>query len=177
MQESEKNEAVSVSLPVVTGTQINYYFVCKRKLWLFSRQITLEHESDTVLLGKLLGQESYSRHKKEIAVDENIVIDFANPKKGIIHEVKKSRAVEKAHIFQLLYYLYYLKYKGLSNLVGELNYPLLRKKETVILTKENEMELKFVLADIEQINQSAEIPPRISKRFCRKCAYYEFCWV
>ena len=177
MQESEKNEAVSVLLPVATGTQINYYFVCKRKLWLFSRQITLEQESDTVLLGKLLGQESYARHKKEIAVDENIVIDFVNPQKGIIHEVKKSRAVEKAHIFQLLYYLYYLKNKGVTNLTGELNYPLLRKKEIVVLTKENEMELKSVLADIAQINQSDEIPPRISKRFCRKCAYYEFCWI
>ncbi|MEM4284287.1 MAG: Dna2/Cas4 domain-containing protein, partial [Candidatus Caldarchaeum sp.] len=37
-----------------TGTQINYYFVCKRKLWFFSHNMELESESDVVLLGKLL---------------------------------------------------------------------------------------------------------------------------
>ena len=37
-----------------TGTQINYYFVCKRKLWLFSHNMELESESDLVHLWRLL---------------------------------------------------------------------------------------------------------------------------
>ena len=28
----------------INGTQINYYFICKTKLWLFSHNIQLEHE-------------------------------------------------------------------------------------------------------------------------------------
>ncbi|MEM3489504.1 MAG: Dna2/Cas4 domain-containing protein, partial [Nitrososphaerota archaeon] len=31
-----------------TGTQVNYYFVCKRKLWFFSHNIELESDSDLV---------------------------------------------------------------------------------------------------------------------------------
>jgi len=162
---------------IFTGTQISYYFVCQRKLWLFSRQITMEQESDTVFQGKLLGKERYPRQKKEVAIGENIVIDFLNPRKGILHEVKKSPAVEKAHVFQVLYYLYFLKNKGLDGIVGEIDYPLLRKKEKVVLNDEKEKQLQEVLADVSRIIQLAEIPPRISKRFCRKCAYYEFCWV
>ncbi|HLG30213.1 MAG TPA: Dna2/Cas4 domain-containing protein [Candidatus Brocadiales bacterium] len=36
-----------------TGTQINYFFVCKRKLWLFSRRIEMERESDAVMVNDL----------------------------------------------------------------------------------------------------------------------------
>lgn len=31
-----------------TGVQVNYYFVCKRKLWLFSHNIGMEKESEAV---------------------------------------------------------------------------------------------------------------------------------
>ncbi|MGI0081574.1 MAG: Dna2/Cas4 domain-containing protein, partial [Nitrososphaerales archaeon] len=44
-----------------TGSQINYYFICKRKLWLFSHNIELEQESDLVKLGALLHQNRYRR--------------------------------------------------------------------------------------------------------------------
>ncbi|HDD43730.1 MAG TPA: Dna2/Cas4 domain-containing protein, partial [Candidatus Desulfofervidus auxilii] len=36
----------------ITGVKINYLYVCERKLWLFDRGISLEKESDKVLLGK-----------------------------------------------------------------------------------------------------------------------------
>ncbi len=36
--------------PIFIGTQINYYFVCQRKLWLFSHNLTMEHTSDTVYM-------------------------------------------------------------------------------------------------------------------------------
>ena len=31
-----------------TGTQVNYYFICKRKLWYFSNNIEMESESNNV---------------------------------------------------------------------------------------------------------------------------------
>ena len=61
---------------VSTGTQINYYFVCYRKLWLFSHGLNMEHTSDTVYMGKLIGEESYYREKNEIRIDDLITIDF-----------------------------------------------------------------------------------------------------
>ncbi|MEM3192938.1 MAG: Dna2/Cas4 domain-containing protein, partial [Candidatus Parvarchaeota archaeon] len=40
------------SISGFTGTQVNYYFVCKRKLWFFSHNIELESDSDLVLMGR-----------------------------------------------------------------------------------------------------------------------------
>jgi len=51
-----------------TGTQINYYFVCKRKLWFFSHNMELESDSDLVHLGKLLHEHSCKRKLKEVGV-------------------------------------------------------------------------------------------------------------
>ena len=59
-----------------TGTQINYYFVCHRKLWLFSRGIQMEHESDAVFQGKLLSEDSYEHRRKEIDIAKIIFIEF-----------------------------------------------------------------------------------------------------
>ena len=33
------------------GVKINYYYICKRKLWLFSKGITMEDNSDRVMCG------------------------------------------------------------------------------------------------------------------------------
>lgn len=164
------------SSPIFTGTQINYYFVCHRKLWLFSRGLSMEHNSDTVYMGKLIGEDSYNRQKKEITIDGVITIDFIGSD-GIVHEVKKSNKVEKAHEFQLLYYLYYLKLKGITNVRGELNYPKLRETKKVYLTEENERNLNDVLSHVGQILHQTEIPPRLKVTFCKKCSYYELCWI
>ena len=99
-----------------TGTQVNYYFVCHRKLWLFSRSIQMEQESDLVFQGKQVGEESYDRRKKEIDLAGLIVLDSFDRQKGVIHEVKKSRAVEKAHIWQVRYYIYFLKMVNLYSI-------------------------------------------------------------
>ena len=160
---------------MITGTQINYYFVCHRKLWLFSKGIHMEHESDTVFQGKLVGEQTYERRRKEIAIGENIVIDGFDANKGVIHEVKKSRAVEKAHIWQTKYYLYILKKLGVTA-TGEIDYPLLRRTENIQLSEENEKEIEKTLEDINKIIRSPKAPGLRNKTFCRKCAYYEFCW-
>ncbi len=130
-----------------TATELNYYHICKRKLWLFHHQITMEHESDSVLQGKLIHEESYAREKKEIDIDGHIVFDFST-KDGLIHEVKKSAAMEEADEWQTLYYLYIMKLKGADHLVGEIDYPKLKQKRRVELTPEKEVELQRQLADM-----------------------------
>ena len=47
----------------VTGTAINYLFVCPRKLWFFQNHIEMEHTSDLVSMGQLLHEESYKTRK------------------------------------------------------------------------------------------------------------------
>ena len=60
---------------VFTGVQVNYFFVCRRKLWFFSRYLDLEAESDLVLLGRLLHEHGYRRKFKEVSIGR-IKIDF-----------------------------------------------------------------------------------------------------
>lgn len=158
-----------------TGTQINYYFICKRKLWLFSHNLEMEQSSDAVLLGKILQETTYKRQQKEILIDERIRIDFID-NEGVIHEVKKSRKVEEAHTWQLLYYLFYLKQKGIEQLRGEINYPLLKQILKVELTTEKETELQEILGKMREIVNSEFPPEKQDIRFCRKCSYLELCW-
>lgn len=161
----------------ITGTEINYYFVCHRKLWLFARMIQMEHESDTVATGRLVHEHSYAREaRKEIQLDD-IKVDFFDLRDGVIHEVKKSKSVEEAHRWQLLYYLYYLKKRGVEGLTGEIDYPLLKCRETIELDGRAESELEEVLANVESVKSAETAPERIRKSFCKTCSYYELCWV
>ena len=160
----------------ITGVQVNYYFICKTKLWLFSHLATMEHTSDTVALGRVIHAESYSRQKREVAIGA-IKVDFI--KRGsevVLHEVKKSRRMEKAHRYQMLYYLYYLKRRGVKAR-GVINYPLLRRREEVVLGEEDEEEMKRILAEIVRTVAEKQPPKPEKKRICRKCSYFEFCWV
>lgn len=161
--------------PTITATQINYYFVCHRELWLFSHQINMEQNSELVSLGKLLHEDSYKRQNKEIQIGP-IKIDFIG-KDGIIHEIKKSNKMERAHIWQVKYYIYYLKKLGVKDLKGEIDYPKLKKTETVTLSKQDEVEMEKILKDIEKIINYGNMPKVINKKSCKKCSYYELCYV
>lgn len=163
-------------LSKINGTQINYYFICKTKLWLFSHNIQLEHESDNVKLGKILHEDSFKR-EKDYLIDNLIDVDFIKIKDSIeIHEVKKTQKMNKSHEFQLLYYMYYLKTeKDIENIKGFLDYPKNRKKKEIFLTKEKENKIVKVIEDIHKINKNPMPKPKKSK-ICRKCAYFEFCF-
>jgi len=165
-----------------TGTQLNYLLVCHRKLWLFSHGIEMERENENVQLGKSIGQSSYDREKKEINLDDQIVLDWAEAKPGpdgvlTIHEVKKSRAVERAHRLQMLFYLYFLKGKGVEAR-GIIDYPELRTRESIELTPATEAELETELVRLGNIVNRETPPERLDKlSFCKKCAYFDLCYV
>lgn len=170
-----------MNTPLFTGTQFNYYLICHRKLWLFSHDIHMERENENVQMGKMVGDASYARQQKEVAIDDRIVIDWVDSsvdEKGVltIHETKKSKSFDQAHRLQVLYYLYYLKGKGVAAR-GEIDYPLLKRREDVELQPEDETSIEEVLLDIQKIIENPEAPPRLEKkRVCEKCAYFELCW-
>jgi CRISPR-associated exonuclease Cas4 len=219
----------------VTGSQINYYFVCKRKLWLFSHNIELEPESDLVKLGRLLHENRYKRKMKEVEIDR-IKVDFIESKKAlreeeaadeksdsgevemvtqqlvrgerirgevspdksghnislestveqgerheqneiVIHEVKRSKKLQDAHFYQLLYYMYHLKKNyGVNILRGVLHYPLLKQNVDVPLTQDKIVQVEEALRGIAGINMLPSPPEPIRKGYCRNCAYQELCF-
>ncbi|MDR2544418.1 MAG: CRISPR-associated protein Cas4 [Methanobrevibacter sp.] len=161
----------------INGSQINYYFICKTKLWLFSYNIQMEQESDTVAVGKQLHENTYKR-EKDYLIDNLINVDFIKKRKCIeIHEVKKTPKMEKSHEYQLLYYIHYLKNeKDIDNIIGYIDYPKIRKKVKFELTDEKEEEIKEIISEINTIVNS-EIPKPKKLKICRKCAYFELCWI
>lgn len=158
-----------------TGSEINYYFVCKRKLWYHTRNISMEHTSTRVEIGKELQNLTYQRQKKEILIDNTISLDFIE--KGlIINETKLSKSMEDATLHQLLYYIYYLEKKGVDGVTGEINYPKSKVKKTVELTEQNREELDMVLGEINLIKKSNVAPSIENVKKCKKCSYYELCF-
>ncbi|MGB9809640.1 MAG: CRISPR-associated protein Cas4 [Caldanaerobacter sp.] len=159
----------------ITGIKINYLFVCERKLWLFDRGIGMEHTSEKVLLGKLLEDSSYlSEEKRKILIDDLICIDIISEDE--IREVKYSNKMEEANRMQILYYLYYLKKLGIKK-KGVLNYPKQRKREIIELTLEDERKVEDALYRVGEIIKMEKPPSVVKKSYCKKCAYYEFCFV
>lgn len=162
----------------ITGTLIWYYYICKREVWFLAHDIEADQNNDFIEIGRSISENSYQREKKEIRID-NIVIDLISKgdEKLVVAEVKKTSKFIKSAEMQLIFYLWQLKQKGIENLVGELRVPMERKKFTIKLTQDKEKELLQVCDEIKNI-MSMENPPPLQKNiYCKKCAYYEFCWV
>ena len=160
----------------ITGVMFYYYYVCKRKLWYFYNEIGMEHNHENVLLGKLLDEEAYERNDKHINIDNVINIDYIK-KEHVLHEIKKSKKIEEASIMQLKYYLYYLYVRGVKELVGKLDYPLLKQTVDIFLEEEDIKEIAATLEEIQKII-SLEEPIQVKKMgICKNCAYYDLCYI
>jgi CRISPR-associated exonuclease Cas4 len=162
-----------------TATHIAYLHTCHRKLWLFANGINMEHTSHLVAEGKLIGETTYTdrAHKfTEIEID-GVKIDFYDARNKVVHEVKKSSSVERAHIAQVQYYLYKLRQKGIVDATGIIEYPRLRQRETVkVLTDEDVKRIEQWEAEVKAIIGSDVCPSVIHAKLCQKCSYYDFCY-
>ncbi|UII25136.1 CRISPR-associated protein Cas4 [Fulvivirga maritima] len=164
---------------IITATHINYYHICHRKLWLFSRGIQMEHTSEVVEEAKLIHESSYpQRSSKYTELDLGVAkIDFYDEKNKVVHEIKKSRKMETAHQWQVKYYLLLLRRAGVPEATAILEYPTLKKTMEVFLSDDDAHYLEEVEQEIEQITRQEKVPEKINKSFCKKCSYYDLCWV
>ena len=161
----------------VNGTLINYYFHCKRQCYLHGNRLNLEDNSEQVKIGKALHEQRNTSENTEIAL-ENIRLDKLSSE--YLTEVKKSDADTEAAKWQLLFYLKILKDKGVER-KGKLEF--IEKGRTdkkivyVELTKEAEKELEKYVQQIEDLLSGDVIPEVLNKPKCKKCAYYEYCYI
>lgn len=161
----------------VNGTLVNYYFHCKRQCYLHGNRLNLEDNSEQVKVGRALHEEKNTKENTEIAL-ENIRIDRLSGE--YLTEVKKSDADVEAAKWQLLFYLHILKEKGVIR-KGRLEFLEKGKsnKKTVYveLTEEVERELEKHIQSIESLLEMDMVPEVIHKSTCKKCAYYEYCYI
>ncbi|MGG6431141.1 CRISPR-associated protein Cas4 [Anoxybacillus sp. D401a] len=159
---------------MVSGVQMQYYKVCKRKLWLFSKGIAMENEHERVMEGKILHERTYPRlEDREILIDDTFKLDALD--REYVREIKISSKMSEADRFQMLYYLYELKKRGIEK-KGLISYTKERRTEEVELTEKDESAIEKAIKEIYAILQSP-FSPRLKKLpYCTKCAYYEFCF-
>ncbi len=160
----------------VNGTLVWYYAICKREVWLMSRNITPDQKDTNIEIGRFLHETYYNRTKKEIEFG-NVKFDVLLNTKDelIIGETKKSSKFQEASTMQLLYYIRELKRAGI-NAKGVLLYPEERKRLEVELTEEKSMLLEKAENEIERIINDTTPPPVVKNKYCKSCGYREYCY-
>lgn len=162
----------------ITGTLINYYFHCKRQCWLHGNRLNLEDNSEDVRIGKILHElNNEGKKNTEIAID-NVRIDKIT--EDYLVEMKKSDADTEATQWQTLLYLKILKDKGVER-IGKIEYLEKNKQDKknvlIELTEEYEQRLVVLIKEIETFIEMDK-PPRLEfKSKCKKCAFYEYCFI
>jgi CRISPR-associated exonuclease Cas4 len=163
----------------ITATLINLYHVCKREMWLHANGIRMEHTSDTVYEGKLIGETTYPQRPEKYTEIEigGSKIDFYDAKNKVVHEIKKSDKAESAHEWQVKYYIWLLQQNGIEGVTGRLEYPKLRETKEVLLTSSDESYLQLAMVQIKTIVEGEHCPLVINAKICKSCSYYDFCYV
>jgi CRISPR-associated exonuclease Cas4 len=162
----------------VTGTIINYYFHCKRQCWLHANRINLEDNSEDVRIGKVLHElNSEGKKNTEVSIG-NVKIDKITEE--YLVEMKKSDADTEATKWQTLLYLKTLKDKGVQK-KGKIEFIEKNKQDrkTIIieLTEADEKQLDKLMGDISSFTAMDKPPQAEFKVKCKKCAYYEYCFI
>lgn len=160
----------------VSGTLVWYYYICPREVWLIGHQITPDQDDTNVSLGRFIQDYSYPRERKELALG-NSKMDVFKLENGelLIGEVKKSSRYRHSARMQLAFYLDELKQRGVKAR-GELRFPKEKQREEVILDQETERQLDIAKREILRLLYLPQPPPPTKIRFCKNCAYAEFCW-
>jgi len=161
----------------VTGTLINYYFHCPTQCWLHANRLNLEDNSEDVRIGKVLHEIQEEKVKRGEVSFDNIKIDRITPE--YLVEFKKSDSDPEAVKWQVLLYLYKLRLKGVER-KGKIEYHEKNhntKTEILELGDTNEKELLEVLGAIERLIDTPQPPEPIFENKCKKCAYYEYCFI
>lgn len=158
----------------IGGIHIHYLAVCKRKLWFYDKGIAMELESDRVLEGTVLHNQSYQRLKqREILIDNQFKIDAIDG--DYVREVKISSKMTAADKLQMLFYLYQLELRGIVK-KGLVSYTREKRTETIELNQENRRKIKKAIAEAFAVT-SLTTPPSVKKLpYCKSCAYFPLCY-
>jgi CRISPR-associated exonuclease Cas4 len=159
----------------INAATVQAYLTCPREAWLLHHHVVPDQEHTLVATGRLVHQESYSRKRKEIPLDNLLVIDLMEGE-GVIAEVKRTSRHPEAARLQLAYYLYYLKHEKGVLTDGVLLFPKEKKREVIEFTPKLEDKVKQTLEEIKKLVSEPKPPPAKKNKFCKPCGYREMCW-
>ena len=160
----------------IGGTLVWYWHICRRQVWLMARGIEPNPKDESLTLGRLVDQNSYARERHQVTFGDDKFDFMQSGDEGlVVCEVKKSSRAESSARMQLAHYLYDLQKAGIPA-KGLLMFPTEKKRVEVELTDDLRAELDAVYAAIRNLTEEVAPPPAETCRYCKKCAYAEYCW-
>ena len=172
-----------------TATLISYLHTCTRKLWLHANEIRMEHTSDIVAEGKLIGATTYERRSDKYSelelslplpflegVTASAKMDFYDHRERVVHETKRGKAMEVAHEAQVKFYLYLLRLSGVTGASGVIEYPEMKITHKVALTEQDIPAVESWIRSVCQIIEQPDCPAVIEHKICKKCSFYDLCY-
>jgi CRISPR-associated exonuclease Cas4 len=157
---------------IITGTLIHYFFTCKRESWLYGHKIYPDEENENVALGRAEHQ------NRDFGVFSYIKFDKIDKINGYyrILEYKKTLKNKNGPKWQLIFYMYLLqKNYSLKKIDG-----FLISKSTkihVIPSEEDYQTLEKAIISIKELLKNPTAPQVIEKPICKKCAYFDYCFI
>lgn len=160
----------------VSGTYIWYYCICKREVWLLAHAIEADQQDENMQIGNVIHDTAYSRNSKEVGFGHS-KFDVISRENGklVVGEIKKSSRFIESSRMQLLFYLKELADNNIEA-EGVLLFPDEKKREVVILDEESKLIIENIIKDINYIVNLEQAPLPVMIKYCKKCAYAEFCW-
>ena len=140
--------------------------------------MNLEDNSELVQIGRAMHEvKAEGCENAELAI-ENIRLDKLTTE--YLTEIKKSDSDIEASKWQLYYYLKVLKNKGIIR-KGKLEFEEKNKTKRTTMILElgdaEEKELEQIQSQIEELLQAEIVPEAEERAGCKKCAYYEYCFI
>lgn len=159
----------------VTGVTMQYYAVCKRELWFYLQDVSIDRENEHIHRGTRVDETTFADSRESVNLGM-IVPDLLE--NGRVAEIKPSSdGPGEGRELQLYYYLWYFKHVLDAEREGVLIYPTENKRETITLTESDENRVENVIRDVYELRERSSPPPLEEKPFCTACAYQDFCWV
>lgn len=159
----------------VTGVMMQYYAVCKRELWFYLQDVSIDEENEHVHRGTRVDETAFADERESVNLGM-IAPDLLED--GRVAEIKPSSGgTGDGRELQLYYYLWYFEHVLGSERDGVLIYPTENKRETVTLTESDEDRVENAIRHIHELRTRSSPPPLEEKPFCAACAYQDFCWV
>lgn len=159
----------------ITGTEMAYLYICRRKLWLFHNGIRPENENVAVQIGRHIGESTFKRANKELKLGDIGVVDWAELQHGVIHETKKAKCPMDADIAQVRYYLWWMRAQNMNVDRCIIHYPKQKRTNEIVWEEGMTQQVEEDLASARAIVSRPAPPPYQPLKWCKNCAYAEFC--
>ncbi len=167
-----------IDVKSIKGTDINYYFICRRRAWMSIHSFYVIDKNSFVLHGSFLSSKKRNTGYNSVRIGQNEIDNLELGEDGdyIVHEYKRGYKALDGDIFQILHYMNLLEISGYK--VGDGLLHLLGSKKIVKVQENKDLldRLKSAYSDIE-ILKYEKMPEPVRNYFCKHgCSYTYFCW-